>query len=211
MIAIVDYGLGNIKAFANIFHRLDLPYAIANTPDTLKKASKIILPGVGAFDYAMKLLSDSGLRDTLDTLVLEKSVPVLGICVGMQIMGDSSEEGQSKGLGWIKGRVKKFPSSTLPLSEEASLSTYPLPHMGWNTISFTQDHPLLNGLTDQSRFYFLHSYYFDCENSHNVLTQTDYGMGFHSAIYNNAVMGVQFHPEKSHKNGVNLLKNFGDL
>jgi len=128
MIAIIDYGLGNVKAFANAYKRLDIPCTLARHPDDLKNVSKIILPGVGSFGHAMSLLNGSGLRELLDEKVLDEQIPVLGVCVGMQILANSSEEGDSEGLGWIKGHVKKF----RPANEQKYL--FPLPHMGWNNI-----------------------------------------------------------------------------
>lgn len=203
MIAIIDYGLGNIKAFANVYKRLNVEHCLASTPDKLKQADKIILPGVGAFDYAMTMLNSSGMRDTLDTLVLDRGVPVLGICVGMQLLADSSEEGELDGLGWIPGRVKKiFDSGKVPLAE------YPLPHMGWNNVEKDKDDPILAGLDINARFYFLHSYYFECANTDLSLASTKYGFKFSCIVKRNNIYGVQCHPEKSHSNGMILLKNF---
>ena len=204
MITIIDYGLGNIRAFANVYERLNIPVSVAKTADDLKDAVKIILPGVGAFDHAMSKLHHSGMRETLDKRVLNHQVPVLGICVGMQILAKSSDEGILPGLAWIDGTVKKFDVSVLNSKTQ-------LPHMGWNTI-----HPIMIIRcsliwTDKSRFYFLHSYYFQCNNQNDTISTTEYGIRYTSAVNSKNIYGVQFHPEKSHQWGIQLLKNFADL
>jgi len=204
MITIVNYGLGNISAFANLYKRLNIHISVAKTADQLKSALKIILPGVGAFDHAMNKLNNSGMRETLDKLVLDHRVPVLGICVGMQMLAKSSDEGVLPGLGWIDGTVKKFDVSVLN-------SKTPLPHMGWNTIHLNNDNPLFLNLSNNSRFYFLHSYYFQCNNQNDTIATTEYGIQYSSAVNNKNIYGVQFHPEKSHQWGIQLLKNFADL
>lgn len=204
MIAIINYGLGNIRAFANLYKRLNMSYKIVSREDDLINATKIILPGVGAFDQAMELLQKSGMREALDNIVLRDKIPVLGICVGMQILAYSSEEGKLPGLGWIDGVVKKIDASTL-------LQTTRLPHMGWNNIRPTGNNRLFHGLDDNARFYFLHSYYFQCHNNNNVIALTEYGEQFACAVNSENIYGVQFHPEKSHMNGIQLLKNFGAL
>lgn len=206
MIAIVDYGLGNIKAFSNVYKRLNIEAVCAKSVVQLQNATKIILPGVGAFDHAMAMLHESGLRERLDDLVLEKKVPVLGICVGMQMMAQSSEEGTSKGLGWINGSVKRF---IYPDKDIAA--KHPLPHMGWNNICPVKECALLQRLDDDKRFYFLHSYYFECADSADVVATANYGIDYACIINNNNVYGIQCHPEKSHHNGVGLLKNFAGL
>jgi len=202
MITLVDYGLGNIQAFMNIYNRLNIPCTRATTAAELHAAEKIILPGVGAFDGAMQRLQASGMRETLDYLVLEKKLPVLGICVGMQIMARRSEEGVMDGLGWIPGEVKHFDADLFKTKIR-------LPHMGWNDV-LPEDHTLFKGWISP-RFYFLHSYYFVPDNQNQVLARTEYGEQFSSAVYNEHIFGVQFHPEKSHHWGVQFLKNFGEL
>lgn len=204
MITIIDYGLGNVQAFANVYKKLNIPFKIAKSSSDFADATKIILPGVGAFDYAMSQLQKSGMREPIDELILQRNLPVLGICVGMQMMAFSSEEGLLPGLGWINGRVKKFDTSEL---KPGTI----LPHMGWNNIMPTTDKGLMRGLNSESRFYFLHSYFFQCENKHNAMAETDYGIKFTSAVNLNNIYGVQFHPEKSHQFGIQLLKNFADL
>jgi len=204
LIAIVDYGLGNINAFANIYKRLNIPFVTAKTADELRQATKIILPGVGAFDYAMQQLDASGMRSVLDELVLEHKIPVLGICVGMQIMATSSEEGVKPGLNWIKGLVKKI--------DATKLSHKPtIPHMGWNQVAPRKDLGVFAGIDYEQGFYFLHSYYFCCEDVGDVLAVAEYAGEFACAVHRENIYGFQFHPEKSLLNGVSLLKNFANL
>ncbi|BBJ00641.1 imidazole glycerol phosphate synthase subunit HisH 2 [Ferrigenium kumadai] len=203
MITLVDYGLGNIQAFVNIYKRLNIPVTVAQTADALTAAERIILPGVGAFDWAMTRLNESGMRDCLDELVLVKKRPVLGVCVGMQMMARRSDEGKLPGLGWIDAEVVRF--------DEAGFSQKThLPHMGWNDVQPRDSSILFNGMTSP-RFYFLHSYYFAARNADEVVAWTDYGISFASAVQSGNVFGTQFHPEKSHQWGVQLLKNFAEL
>lgn len=204
MIGIVNYGSGNIQAIKNIYNSLNIQTKIITDPSELKEADKLILPGVGAFDETMKQLIDSGLKEELDNLVLNHKVPILGICVGMQIMADSSEEGILNGLGWIKGKVKKFDISLF------NQKPY-LPHMGWNTIKPKKENPIFFNIDEELGFYFVHSYFFDCVNKQNILATSDYGIEFSSSVVNENIYGMQFHPEKSHSNGVKLLHNFSKL
>lgn len=204
MITIINYGLGNVQAFANLYKRLNIPTVIATGASDLEGATRLILPGVGAFDHAMELLVASGMREKIDDLVLNKKVPVLGVCVGMQILAGSSEEGKLSGLGWIDGRVRRFDEKTLPQPPR-------LPHMGWNDVVPKGDARLFSGLEQDARFYFLHSYYFDCASNENVLATSEYGIAFGSAVRSSNIYGVQFHPEKSHDYGVRLLQNFAEL
>lgn len=204
MITIVDYGSGNISAITNIYKSLKIDYRIASTPEELNQAEKIILPGVGSFDFCMSKLNDSGLKTVLNKKVLDQKTPVLGICIGMHLMADSSEEGLLPGLGWIKGKVKKF--------DEAKLHHKPkLPHMGWNSIEIHSVFNLFKDINQDQGFYFIHSYYIELENNDNKMTTTHYGSNFTSGITHNNIYAVQFHPEKSHSNGMKLLKNFSDL
>ena len=202
MITLVDYGLGNIQAFANIYKKLGIPCSIASDCVALRSASRLILPGVGAFDWAMQRLDSSGLRPILDDLVLNEHVPVLGICVGMQMMANCSEEGILPGLGWIPGEVKRF-------DESVFASNSCLPHMGWNNI-VPKASPLLTNISDP-RFYFLHSYFFEPTSDIHVVAEAEYGQRFAAAVSRDHVIGVQFHPEKSHHWGVQLLKNFAEF
>jgi glutamine amidotransferase len=204
MITIINYGLGNVQAFANLYKRLNIPAVIATGASDLDGATKLILPGVGAFDHAMELLDASGMRGKIDDLVLNENVPVLGVCVGMQILAGSSDEGKLPGLGWIEGRVRRFDEKTLPQPSR-------LPHMGWNDVVPNGDAKLFSGLEQDSRFYFLHSYYFDCASNDHVLATSEYGIAFGCAVHSNNIYGVQFHPEKSHDYGTRLLKNFAEL
>jgi imidazole glycerol-phosphate synthase subunit HisH len=201
MIAIIDYGLGNLRAFINLYERLNIKVRIARIPGDLYEATKIILPGVGAFDHAMMQLNQSGMRDVLEKRVLNDKIPVVGICVGMQMLAKSSDEGKMAGLGWIEGNVKMFDPLKIPYQTR-------LPHMGWNTISPRNESQILNGFDNNSRFYFLHSYYFVCDNIENIIATTEYGIEYASAIRKENIFGIQFHPEKSHSNGIQLLHNF---
>lgn len=204
MIAIVDYGLGNVQAFVNIYQRLNIPAVLASTSDSLAQADRIILPGVGAFDWAMQRLESSGLQQALNEQVLHKKVPVLGVCVGMQMMAQSSEEGRKPGLGWIDAEVRRF--KFRPNSQQLIL-----PHMGWNDVHLKRTSGLLNGLDAVSRFYFLHSYYFASNRDIDVIATADYGATFTCGIQASNCYGVQFHPEKSHSWGIQLLKNFSEV
>ncbi len=204
MIGIVDYGVGNIKAFSNIYKQLNFPYKIVTSRDHFKDVDKIILPGVGAFDHTMMCLEKSGFLETLNDLVLNKKKPILGVCVGMQIMAKSSEEGILDGLGWIEATVKKFNKGGLGCNN-------PLPHMGWNSVNPVVRNPLFKDIDANSRFYFLHSYYFNSASKKHSIALTEYDNQFTCAINQDNIFGVQFHPEKSHYNGVKLLKNFSNL
>lgn len=205
MITVVNYGSGNIKAICNIYNKLHIDVKVASSPEDLLNSTKIILPGVGAFDETMGMLNNSGFVEPLNNLVINKKVPVLGICVGMQILSNGSEEGNLPGLGWIKGFVRKF-------DKEIFNSKPKIPHLGWNSISFSNSkHAIFNNIDINTGFYFIHSYYFECEKSENILAESFYGINFTSAVYNDNIFGVQFHPEKSHQNGINFLKNFAEL
>jgi glutamine amidotransferase len=205
VITIIDYGLGNIRAFSNIYERLNIKMNIAKTKYDIVGVEKIILPGVGAFDFAMSQLNLSGMRDILEKEVISNGVPVLGICVGMQMLANSSEEGELDGLGWIKGTVNKFDKNLLMSNH------YRLPHMGWNAVKQVSENNLFSNVPDLSRFYFLHSYYFNCYDSKDIITTTNYGTNFASSVKSNNIHGVQFHPEKSHSFGIQVLNNFANF
>ena len=204
MIAIVDYGSGNIQAIQNIFTKLKNETFFASSPEDLKKADKIILPGVGAFDEAITQLEKSGMRTALDRFALVEKKPVLGICVGLQVMAKSSEEGILPGLGWFDATVKKFDESKIDFKPK-------LPHMGWNEVEPTESHPLLNDIDCEKGFYFIHSYYFDAHEPNDVLLKAHYCHDFCCAVRKDNIFGFQFHPEKSHSNGINLFKNFAEM
>jgi len=201
-ITLVNYGLGNIQAFAHIYQRLNIHVEVASCPEQLAKAEKIILPGVGAFDWAITRLNNSGLRDTLDELVLQKQVHILGVCVGMQMMAQGSEEGSLPGLGWIDSEVARF--------NPAQTGDAPLPHMGWNDVQPVTTENLFQGI-DAPRYYFLHSYCIVPRNNGDVLASAVYGENFTAAVNKDNIFGTQFHPEKSHQWGIDLLRNFAEL
>lgn len=204
MIHIVNYGLGNVQAFLNMYYRLGIEARLASTAEELTKAQRIILPGVGAFDRAIKLLNESGMRSVLERKVMQEKVPLIGICVGMQILSDGSDEGELPGLGWVPGRVRSFASNTRS-------TQLPLPHMGWNDVRPTRAAPIMQALEDGSRFYFLHSYYFECSDPSHCAATASYGDEFACVVASDNVIGVQFHPEKSHHWGMQLLKNFAEI
>jgi glutamine amidotransferase len=204
LISIVNYGIGNVQAIANIYRRLNIPVQIASTAAVLAEADRVILPGVGSFDWAMTRLNNSGMREILEELVLERGRPVLGICVGMQMLAKRSDEGSLNGLGWIDAEVKKF-------AVEGSVERTQLPHMGWNDVEPRLRDSLFRDFGDDGRFYFLHSYYFAPTSQESVLAVTDYGGIFASCVQAGNIYGVQFHPEKSHQWGIKLLKNFAEV
>ncbi len=204
MIRIVDYGVGNIQAFMTMFKRLGLPAERAHTPADLADATRLILPGVGAFDHAMQLLNQSGMREPLEAMVLGQQVPVLGVCVGMQMLASGSDEGVLPGLNWIPGCVRAFANT--PEAEHL-----PMPHMGWNDLQVKPGAKLFTGFESQPCFYFLHSYYMTLSKPDQVIAFTDYNGAFASAVQSGNIFGVQFHPEKSHQWGIQLLKNFAKL
>lgn len=204
MISIIDYGVGNISAFQNVYKRLDIPCRIARSVDDLQEVERLILPGVGHFDYAMNQLNRSGMRERIDHLVLIEKKPVIGICVGMQMMAERSQEGKETGLGWINAEVKKFDESKIQQVTR-------LPHMGWNDVVPCPEHPLFIGLEKEAIFYFLHSFYFEVFNSGDSIATSHYGIDFTCAVNHQNIYGIQFHPEKSHSYGERLLKNFATL
>ncbi len=205
MIGILNYGVGNLKAFANIFKNLGFEHKIIEKGDDILSVDKLILPGVGSFDSVMNKLEQANVLEHLSKFALIEKRPLLGVCVGMQILANSSEEGKKKGLGWIKGNVKRFDFSQL--SEKPMI-----PQIGWNEIEVVnQETDLLKNLGVNPHFYFLHSYYFECEDKKDIMASANYGIEFCSAVNRQNIYGTQFHPEKSHHNGVQLLKNFALL
>ena len=204
MIGIISYGLGNIKAIKNVYQKLSYPVKIVSSIDDLKAVNKLILPGVGAFDYAMEKFNSSGLKKEIIRLVLIEEVPILGICVGAQMLCSSSNEGHLPGLNWIDATVKKFP-------KKADKFNLQLPHMGWNDVISVNKSKLFDGIHEDSRFYFLHSYYIDCNKSDQVIATSEYPKNFVCSVNHKNIYGVQFHPEKSHHYGIKLLDNFYKL
>lgn len=203
MLGIIDYGSGNIAALTNIFKQRKVAHFVSGDPRELEGASRFLLPGVGAFDPTMETLTRSGVLEVLTEAVVGKKRPVLGICVGMQLLAESSEEGQMPGLGWIKGRVRKIDISQLnrpPL----------LPHMGWNSVRLANAATLFEGIDVARGFYFLHSYYFDVASLEDVSAFVSYGGDLPCAVEHGNVFGAQFHPEKSHSNGMRFLLNFAE-
>lgn len=201
MIGIIDYGLGNIMAFLNFYSNQNIDVKIISNKIDFDSIDKLILPGVGSFDNAIKMFSKSGLRDTTEKLVIEKKTPILGVCVGMQILGNLSEEGNEKGLGWIEGEIRKINFTDIEL---------PLPHLGWNNIKSLIDSKILDGI-ENSYFYFLHSYVFLEKKIQNKIATFNYQQDHACIICSENIYGVQFHPEKSHEAGSRLLTNFQNL
>ncbi len=200
MIVIIDYDMGNLASIKNMLHRIGYDDVIisGNIEDILK-ADKLILPGVGAFDQGIRNLCDSGLKETIKEVVLEKDKPILGICLGMQLLGRSSEEGELKGL-----ELLPFDTVRFNLDEE-----YKIPHMGWNEVKVLKDISLTKGMSGEpQRYYFVHSYHAVCDSCDTVLMTSFYGYEFAAAVCERNVYGVQFHPEKSHRYGMRLLENF---
>lgn len=203
MITIIDFGMGNLGSIENMLLRMDCEVEISSDLGKIKEADKLILPGVGAFDVAMTNLHNMNVIPLLNKRVLEEKVPILGICLGMQLLSSRSEEGILEGLNWIKSESIRF-----KFDKEQNLR---IPHMGWNTVQIEQDSCLFKDMYEEPRFYFVHSYHVKCKNTENVLTTTEYGINFTSSIIQDNILGVQFHPEKSHKFGMKLLRNFAEL
>ena len=205
MIAIIDYGLGNLGSVQNILKKIGYrDSVITSDHSTIKEAQKLILPGVGSFDNGMKKLKDLGLTVLLREEIKSKSKPILGICLGMQLMTNSSEEGVLPGLGFFDADTKKFNFTDGQLKLK-------IPHMGWNEVHFIADSPLLKNMEKENRFYFVHSYYVKCNDPGDVLITCNYGSEFTCGIQKDKIFGVQFHPEKSHRFGMQLMKNFVEL
>ncbi len=200
MITIIDYGLGNLCSVHNMMKKIGVPSEITSDLLTIEKATKLLLPGVGAFDAAMEKLTNTDLRLILDQKVLVEKIPVLGICLGMQLMAQGSEEGILPGLGWISAHVHQFPKNELKV-----------PHMGWNVANRKNESLLTKDFEEEHRYYFLHAYYVKVDNEDQSILQTQYGLTFDSGIQQENIYGVQFHPEKSHRFGMRLFQNFASL
>lgn len=201
MITIVDYGMGNLGSICNMFKRIGTAVEVTSDVNRIAAACKLLLPGVGAFDAAMSRIQQSGLREVLDQKALDERIPVLGICLGMQLLTRSSEEGRLPGLGWVNATTRRFPMSR----------DLPVPHMGWNLVRPVTPSLLTEGLGAEPRFYFVHSYYVRMEEESKAILATTYGIPFHSALQDGNIYGAQFHPEKSHRFGMQLLRNFANL
>jgi glutamine amidotransferase len=201
MITIIDYGVGNLSSVRNMLRRLGAKSKICNKLSEIEHADKLILPGVGSFDYGMAQLKNSGLLDILNKRVLIDKVPILGICLGVQLMMEGSEEGNLPGLGWIKGKTIAFDKTRLNPNQK-------IPHMGWNHVKEYEESDLFKDMYDEPRFYFAHSYHLMTTRPEDVLLKTNYGCDFAAGIESGNIVGVQFHPEKSHKFGMKIFENF---
>jgi glutamine amidotransferase len=200
MIAIADYGMGNLGSIRNMFRKVGAAAEVTSDPAVLARAERVVLPGVGAFDHGMRSLEERGLLEVLNRKALQERVPVLGVCLGMQLMTERSAEGTLPGLGWIEGETVAFDRSAQPRLHRM--------HMGWNTLDTQQPHPLLDALGDDPRFYFVHAYHVACRHQRNVLATTTYAYPFTSAVVDGNVVGLQFHPEKSHRFGMAVFRAF---
>lgn len=201
MITVVDYGINNLGSIINMLKRIGVSVNVVKDPKALKKATKILLPGIGAFDAGMQALISSGMKCALEEKVLIEKRPILGICLGMHFLTRGSEEGTLPGFGWIRASTRK-----LNLAQN-----YKVPHMGWNLVNKMKENDLINSLDEPARFYFVHAYAVQVDNQEDALLQTDYGHTFDSGIHADNIYGLQFHPEKSHKFGMQILKNFSEL
>lgn len=203
-IAIVDYGMGNVGSIRNMLRKVGARAVVAGTPEAMEGAARIVLPGVGAFDQGMEKLEVSGFRSALERLVIDEGVPILGICLGMQLFTLSSEEGGRPGLGWVCAHTRRFQRERMGASPR-------IPHMGWNTLAIRKPSPLFDGLAEEQRFYFLHSYHVVCEDHADILAETEHGYPFVSAFSRGNIIGAQFHPEKSHRFGMEFFRRFAEV
>lgn len=201
MITIVDYGLSNLRSVQKAFQRIGIETVTTNKKDVISRAEKLVLPGVGHFAVGMQRLRELDLIEALNKRVVSEKTPVLGICLGMQLMTRHSEEGNCDGLGWVDAETRKF-------SFHGEHERLKIPHMGWNTVKAFRGGELLSGVEEDNSFYFVHSFYVICDRAEDILSTTSYGLEFHSGVQFRNVIGVQFHPEKSHDAGLNLLKKF---
>ena len=200
MIVIVDYGMGNLGSVIKSLNRINAVSKISTSIEDIKKADKLILPGVGHFANGMKRLKEYNYLDILNERVLTEGVPILGICLGMQLFAKHSEEGDISGLGWIDANIKRF--------DVDDKVKWKVPHMGWNSINIKKENPLLEGITQDELFYFVHTYHMNCSNKKDILSTTEYSYAFTSCVQNKNIYGTQFHPEKSHDKGLEILNNF---
>jgi glutamine amidotransferase len=200
---IVDYGMGNLRSIKHKLEKIDIKTAICSKPEDIEKADILILPGVGHFEKCMANLRSYDLMSVLNQKVLEEGTPIMGICLGMQLFSKWSEEGEVAGLGWLDAVTKRFAFGDKGVK-------YKIPHVGWNTINAAKESPLLKGIVPDQLFYFTHSYHICCNNPDDVLTTTHYGYNFVSSVQRGNIFGTQFHPEKSHREGLGLIRNFID-
>lgn len=198
MIVIVDYNMGNVGSIQNMLKKIGVKCCISASLDEIYKAEKLIIPGVGSFDEGMSNLENAGLIPAINHMAIKEKIPVLGICLGMQLMTHQSEEGVLPGLGWIQAETVKL----------KKIEGLKIPHMGWNTVSVEKKNYITENLNEDTRFYFVHSYHVVCRDKEDILFKTNYGIDFVSAFQKNNIVGVQFHPEKSHKHGMKLLENW---
>jgi glutamine amidotransferase len=199
MIVIIDLGISNVASVSNMIRVAGIEFAVTRDPKVVEAAERLVIPGVGAFDEAMSRLEQARLLPVLHRRVLVDRVPVLGVCLGMQLLSQGSDEGTRPGLGWVRGRTRRF---DLPMSDKLRI-----PHMGWNTVSQVRANDVLRGQTPE-RYYFAHSYFVECDDRLDIIAQTSYGVTFTSAVQRGHIWGVQFHPEKSHTIGMQVFKNF---
>ena len=203
MITIIDYNTGNLGRIKNMLKHLGISSQITNDKEVIEKAEKLILPGVGHFDYGMQQLNKSNLIPLLNKKVLEDKTPILGICLGVQLFTEYSEEGTEKGLGWIKGKTISFDKSKLSSNQK-------IPNMGWADVYDYKQSKLFENMPEDPRFYFVHSYHLELDNPTDFLVTSNYGYEFAAGIEHENLLGVQFHPEKSHKYGMKMLENFAN-
>lgn len=201
MIIIIDYGMGNQGSILNRLKRMSVAVSISSRAEDIAKAEKLILPGVGFFASGMENLKKYDLLSVLREKVIGGKTPILGICLGMQLFTNCSEEGNADGLDWIDAETRKF-------NFDGEGTTLCIPHIGWNSIELKRDSPIVSGLVSEATYYFTHSYYVDCHDADNVVATTHYGYDFAAVIQRENIFGTQFHPEKSHKSGIALLRNF---
>lgn len=202
MIVIVDYGMGNLRSVEKAFLRSKIQVIISSDPKLILRAKKLVLPGVGHFERGINNLKEKGLFEALNEAVLKEKITILGICLGMQLMTEYSEEGNCEGFGWIKVKTKKFSFED---------NKFKIPHMGWNNLNIRRENHLFSKIDNDSFFYFVHSYCVTCEYSEDILTETIYGGCFVSSFNKGNIYGCQFHPEKSHDAGLQVLRNFAEL
>lgn len=200
-LVIIDYGVGNLSSVKNMFKRIGVNALISSDANDIAQAEKLILPGVGRFDYGMEQLNNTGLKDLISKKVMQEKTPILGICLGVQLLTEGSEEGTLKGLGFIKGKTVAFDRTKIQPGQK-------IPHMGWSEVSNYSKSRLFKGMYDEARFYFVHSYHLQIDNPQEIMVNAHYGYEFAAGVEKENILGVQFHPEKSHKFGMKLFENF---